>query len=75
NAHLPSDRLMALSNVEGRRCPHPLPCLARDRLVASRNSLRDSFLGMSGALYLSVLEQPESRTLFSTLLKDKKVLE
>jgi hypothetical protein len=28
-----------------------------------------------GALYLSVFEQPESRTLFSTLLKDKKVFE
>jgi hypothetical protein len=34
-----------------------------------------SLLGISGALYLSVFEQPESRTLFSTLLKDKKVFD
>ena len=26
NAHLPFDRLTVLSNVEGLRYPHPLPC-------------------------------------------------
>jgi hypothetical protein len=40
-----------------------------------RTGMYVSLLGISGALYLSVFEQPESRTLFSTLLKDKKVFE
>jgi hypothetical protein len=26
NAHLPFDKLMALSNTEGLRYPHPPPC-------------------------------------------------
>jgi hypothetical protein len=31
NAHLPFDRLMALSKVEGRRCPHPLSSQGSDK--------------------------------------------
>ena len=62
NAHLPFDRLMALSNVEGRRCPHPSSL--------RRTGLYVSLLGISGALYLSVFEQPEGMTFFSILLFD-----
>jgi hypothetical protein len=41
-----------LKNVHPRRCPHPssLRC----------TGLYDSLLGISGALYLDVFEQPEN---------------
>jgi len=50
---------MALSNVEGRRCPHPSSL--------RRTGPYDSLLGVSGALYLDVFEQPAS-TVFSSIL-------
>lgn len=59
NAHLPFDRLMALSEVEGLRCPHP-SSLRRTFMYAS-------LLVISGALYLSVFEQPVRRVFFGTL--------
>jgi len=61
NAHLPFDRLMALSNVEGQRCPHPSSL--------QRTGLYVSFLGISGALYLTVFEQPASKVFFSILIE------
>jgi len=54
---------MALSNVEGRRCPHPSSL--------RRTGKYDSLLGISGALYLSVFEQPASRVFFSILLDQR----
>jgi hypothetical protein len=60
NAHLPSDRLMALSNVEGRRCPHPSSPRGTGLYV--------SLLGISGAFYPGVFEQPAIRAFFSNLL-------
>jgi len=59
NAHLPFDRLMALSKAEGLRCPPPSSL--------RRTGLYVSFLGLSGALYLSVFEQPTSRAFLSAL--------
>jgi hypothetical protein len=40
HAHLPFDTLTALSKVEGLRCPHSFPCLARDGLVATYGDVR-----------------------------------
>ena len=59
NAHLPFDRLMALSKAEGLRCPHPSSL--------RRTGLYVSLLGISVALYLSVFEQPANRVFFRTL--------
>jgi hypothetical protein len=50
---------MALSKIEGRRCPHPSSL--------RRPGLYDSLPGISGVLYLSVFEQPASRVFFSIL--------
>jgi hypothetical protein len=48
---------MALSKVEGLRCPRPS--------LLRRTGLYDSLLGISGALYPSVFEQPASRVFFN----------
>ena len=48
NAHLPFDRLMALSKVEGRRYPHS----------SALRFMYASLLGISGALHLDVFDQP-----------------
>ena len=50
NAHLPFDRLMALSKVEGLRYPHSASL--------RRTSTYASLLGISGALHLDVFDQP-----------------
>jgi hypothetical protein len=50
NAHLPFDKLMALSRVEGLRYPHPSSL--------RRTSMYASFLGISEALHLDILHQP-----------------
>jgi hypothetical protein len=47
-AHLPFDRLMALSKVEGRRYLHSSSL--------RRTSMYTSLLGISGALHLGVFE-------------------
>ena len=49
NAHLPFDRLTALSKIEGLRYPHP-PSLRRTPMYAS-------FLGISEALHLDIYHQ------------------
>ena len=54
NAHLPFDGLMALSNVEGLRCPHPSSL--------RRTGLYVSLLGISGAVCLDVFVQPVGKT-------------
>ena len=50
NAHLPFDRLTALSKIEGLRYPHPssLQCTV----------MYASFLGISEALHLDIFKQP-----------------
>ena len=63
NAHLPFDRLMALSKVEGRRFPHSSSL----RRIVQYASL----LGISGALHLDVFEKPVSRDFFSNLQKTR----
>jgi hypothetical protein len=50
NAHLPFDKLMALSKVEGLRYPHPSSL--------RRTSMYASFLGISEALHLDIFHQP-----------------
>ncbi len=50
NAHLPFDRLTALSGTEGLRCPHPSSL--------RRTSMYASFLGISEALHMSIFSQP-----------------
>jgi hypothetical protein len=60
-----------LKNAHLLRYPHSFPCPARDRLVASRSSLRGSLFGISGALHLAVIEQPEPQVLFTNLLEDQ----
>jgi hypothetical protein len=50
-----------LKNAHLLRCLHPSSL--------RRTGLYDSLLGISGALYLSVFEQPASKVLFSTLLE------
>ena len=42
------------------------------RRCVPQQTLRDSLLGISGALYLSVFEQPASRVFFSILLRDSE---
>jgi hypothetical protein len=51
NAHLPFDRLTALSKVEGLRYPRP-SSLRRTFMYAS-------FLGISEALQLDIFHQPQ----------------
>jgi hypothetical protein len=50
NAHLPFDRLMALSKVDGRRYLHSSSL--------RRTSMYASLLGISGALHLFGFDQP-----------------
>ncbi len=50
NVHLPFDKLMALSKVEGLRYPHPSSL--------RRTSMYASFLGISEALHLDIFHQP-----------------
>ncbi len=50
NIHLPFDKLMALSRVEGLRYPHPSSL--------RRTSMYTSFLGISEALHLDIFHQP-----------------
>jgi hypothetical protein len=50
NAHLPFNKLMALSKVEGLRYPHPSSL--------RRPSLYASFLGISEALHMDIFHQP-----------------
>jgi len=49
-----------LKNAHRLRCPHPSSL--------RRTGLYVSLVGISGALYLSVFEQPAGRILLSTLL-------
>ena len=60
NAHLPFDKLMALSQVEGLRYPHP-SSLRRTYMYAS-------FLGISEALHLDIFHQPLRSQFFDILL-------
>src|SRR4030042_2463656 len=53
NPFLHNNRL--LKNVHLRRCPHPSSL--------RRTGLHDSLLGISGALYLNVFEEPANRFL------------
>jgi hypothetical protein len=59
NAHLPFDKLMALSKVEGLRYPHPLS-LRRTFMYAS-------FLGISEALHMDIFHQPLRSRFFDSL--------
>ena len=59
NAHLPFDKLMALSKVEGLRYPHP-SSLRRTFMYAS-------FLGISEALDLDIFHQPLRNRFFDSL--------
>jgi hypothetical protein len=59
NAHLPFDRLTALSEVEGLCCLHP-SSLRRTFMYAS-------LLGISGALHLDVFEQSVNMDFFNTI--------
>jgi hypothetical protein len=64
NAHLPFDKLMALSKVEGRR--YPCPSSLR------RTSRYASFLGTSEALHMGIFRQPLKSRFFDSF--DVKVL-
>jgi hypothetical protein len=59
NAHLPFDKLTALSKVEGLRYPHPSSL--------RRTSLYASFLGISEALHLDIFHQPLRSWFFDSL--------
>jgi hypothetical protein len=60
NAHLPFDKLMVLSRVEGLRYPHP-SSLRRTCMYAS-------FLGISEALHLDIFHQHHRSRFFDSLL-------
>jgi hypothetical protein len=60
NAHLPLDKLMALSKAEGLRYPHP-SSLRRTFMYAS-------FLGISEALHMDIFHQPLKRRLFHSVV-------
>jgi hypothetical protein len=60
NAHLPFDKLMALSKVEGLRYPHP-SSLRRTFMYAS-------FLGISEALHMDIFHQPPRNWFFDSLI-------
>jgi hypothetical protein len=59
NAHLPFDKLMALSKAEGLRYPHPSSL--------RRTSMYASFLGISEALHLDIFHQPLAKRFFDSL--------
>jgi hypothetical protein len=59
NAHLPFDKLMALSKVEGLRYPHPSSL--------RRTSMYASFLGISEALHMDIFHQPLTCWFFDSL--------
>ncbi|MGD8984386.1 MAG: hypothetical protein PVI53_10195, partial [Desulfobacteraceae bacterium] len=59
NAHLPFDKLMALSKVEGLRYPHPSSL--------RRTSIYASFLGISEALHLDIFHPPPTIRFFDSL--------
>jgi hypothetical protein len=61
NAHLPFDKLMALSKVEGLRYPHP-SSLRRTFMYAS-------FLGISEALHMDIFHQPLRNRFFDRLVR------
>ncbi len=63
NAHLPFDKLMALSKVEGLRYPHPSSL--------RRTSMYASFLGISEALHLDIFHQPLRCRVFDSLLRNQ----
>jgi len=76
-----SSRLLKKAHL--RRFPHPRPVKfprggtaeadLTGQVIASRSSLRDSLLCISGALDLDVFEQPVSRDFFSNLLGRERV--
>jgi hypothetical protein len=79
NAHLPFDKLMALSKtegpfgkltalskVEGLRYPHPSSL--------RRTSLYASFLGISEALHMDIFHQPLSTRFFDSLYNIRQYL-
>ncbi len=53
NAHLPFDKLTALSKADGLRCPHPSSL--------QRTILYVSSLWISEALHLNAFDQPANR--------------
>ena len=59
NAHLPFDKLMALSKIEGLRYPHPSSL--------RRTSMYASFLGISEALHMDIFHQPLGSRFFESL--------
>jgi len=59
-----------MKNAHLRRYLHSFLCLARDRLVASRSSLRGSLLVISGALHLDFFDQPAGQVFYISGLKD-----
>jgi len=61
NAHLPFDKLMALSKVEGLRYPHPSSL--------RRTSMYASFLGISEALHMDIFHQPLRIPFFESLYR------
>jgi hypothetical protein len=61
NAHLPFDKLTALSKAEGLRYPHPSSL--------RRTSLYASFLGISEALHMDIFRQPLKERFFESLFK------
>jgi hypothetical protein len=61
NAHLPFDKLMALSKVEGLRYPYPSSL--------RRTSMYASFLGISEALHLDIFHQRLRSRFFDSLNK------
>jgi hypothetical protein len=58
NAHLPFDKLMALSKVEGLRYPRPSSL--------RRTSLYASYLGISEALHMDIFRQPLKSRFFDS---------
>jgi hypothetical protein len=62
NAHLPFDKLMALSKVEGLRYPHPSSL--------RRTSMYASFLGISEALHLDIFHHPLRNRFFDSLVNN-----
>jgi hypothetical protein len=59
NAHLPFDKLTALSKIERLRYPHP-SSLRRTCMYAS-------FLGISEALHMDIFRQPLRIRFFDSL--------
>jgi hypothetical protein len=61
NVHLPFDRLMALSNIEGLRYPHPSSL--------RRTSMYASLLGISEALHMNIFHQPLRNRFFDSVVE------